>query len=90
MLNDKQTYDAIKEIIMDVLNTQGLLAGQWHLGTVDQVVSTTKLKVFVDGSTTSQTISCNPDITFGVGDQIWVIFINGNRRDKFALCKRAI
>ena len=90
MLNDKQTYDTIKQIVLDVINKEKALIGNWHLGTVDQIISPTKLKVFVDGSTISQTISCNPDVTFTIGDHVWVIFINGNQRDKFVLCHRAV
>lgn len=89
-MNDKQFYDFIKNTVEDILAAQGLLTGQWHLGTVDQVISPTKLKVFVDGSDVSQTISCNPDVAFAVGNHVWVIYINGNPRDKFVLSKRAI
>lgn len=86
----KQDYRQIKEMIHDELRTLKLLTGQWHVGTVDTVTSTTRLKVFLDGSTTSITIPCNPDVTFVAGDKVWVVFINGNARDKFVLCKRGI
>lgn len=89
-MNDKQIYDQMKEIVLDVMKAEGLLVGQWHLGTVDEIVSPTKLKVFVDGSDTSQTISCNPDVVFTAGSHVWVVFINGNARDKFVLSRRAI
>jgi hypothetical protein len=89
-MDDKKIYNLISEIVTDMLNKQGLLLGHWHLGTVDQVLSSTKLKVFVDGSDVSQTVSCNPDVTFATGNHIWVVFINGNSRDKFAISKRAV
>lgn len=89
-MNDKQVYDSIKEIVMDVMRAEGLLVGHWHLGTVDEVLSSTKLKVFVDGSDVAQTISCNPDVTFEVDSHVWVVYINGNARDKFVISKRAI
>lgn len=89
-MNDKQFYDKVNEIVSDVLTRQGLLIGQWRLGTVDQIISPTKLKVFIDGSDTPQTVSCNPDITFTSGNHVWVIYINGNARDKFVLSKRAV
>lgn len=89
-MNDRQLYDSIKEIVLDVMRAEGAFIGQWHLGLVDSIVSPTKLKVFVDGSTTSQTISCNPDVTFPVESHVWVVYINGNARDKFVLSKRAI
>lgn len=89
-MNDKKIYDQVKEIVLDVMKSQGALIGQWHLGFVEQVVSPTKLKVFIDGSEISQTISCNPDVAFTIGSHVWVIYINGNPRDKFVLTKRAI
>lgn len=89
-MSEKQNYEAIKQIILDVLKKEGMLTGQWHLGTVDRVISSTKLKVFVDGGSVAQTVSCNPDVTFSKGDEVWVVFINGNPRDKFVISKRAI
>lgn len=89
-MNDKQIYDKVKEIVLDVMKAEGAFVGQWHLGTVDTIVSPTKLKVFVDGSTVSQTVSCNPDVTFTKGNYVWVVYINGNPRDKFVLSRRAI
>ncbi|MDT0160259.1 hypothetical protein [Bacillus sp. AG4(2022)] len=90
MRNNKQDYDAIVEIVKNTINSLGLQVGQWHLGKVTEVVSLTKLKVIVDDGQFAQTVSCNPDITFAVDDQVWVIFINGNPRDKFVLSKRAV
>lgn len=83
-------YKDVENIVYNILNQEKLLNKSWHLGTVDSVVSPLKLKVFVDGSTTSQTVSCNPDITFVTGDYVWVLYINGNPRDKFVISKRAI
>jgi hypothetical protein len=89
-MNDKQFYDMLREIVREELKSQSLLDKQWHHGLVESVDSSIKLKVFVDGSEISQTISCNPDVSFSVGDQVWVIYINGNPRDKFVLAKRGI
>lgn len=80
----------IENVVVKLLNKLGLLNGQWHLGEVTEIVSQTKLKVKVDGSELSQTLSCNPDVTFQIEDHVWVIFINGNARDKFVIAKRAI
>lgn len=87
---DEQFLKYVNKIIKQEISKMGLQVGQWHLGKVDSVTSTTKLKVFIDGSTTSQTVSCNPDVTFSIGDYVWVVYINGNPRDKFVLCKRGI
>lgn len=88
-MNDKKFHDLIKTIVQNELKAQNLV-GNWHLGVVDSVTSSKKLSVFVDGSTTAQSISCNPDVTFNVNDEVWVVFINGNPRDKFVISKRAV
>ena len=89
-MNDKQIYNQIRRIVLDVLESEGMFIKEWHHGKVDVVTSPTHLKVFVDGSEMSQTISCNPDVTFTVGDEVWVLYINGNPRDKHVISKRAI
>ncbi|MGD6876760.1 hypothetical protein [Bacillus infantis] len=86
----KLEYQDIENIVYNILNKEKLLNKQWHLGTIDTVISPLKVKVFVDGSDVSQTVSCNPDITFTSGDYVWVLYINGNPRDKFVISKRAI
>lgn len=86
----KQFHSQMEEIILNVLKKEGLLVKPYHHGIVDSVISPTKLKVFVDGSDVSQTISCNPDITFEKGDHVWVVYINNSPRDKFVISKRAI
>jgi len=89
-MEDGKFYKIIEEIVKEQLKKEKLLNGNWHLGTVDSVIDSKKLKVLVDGGQLPQTISCNPDVTFSVGDSVWVIFINGNPRDKFVLSKRAV
>jgi hypothetical protein len=89
-MNDKQFHNLMKTMIREELKAQGLLVGQWHLGKVGQIVSTKQLKCYIDGGDVLQTVACNPSVTFAVNDEIWVIYINGNARDKFAISKRAI
>jgi hypothetical protein len=87
---DEKLIKVITRIVNQILTKQGLLQGQWHLGTVDQVISNKKTKVFVDGSDIAQTVSCNPDLNLVSGDSVWVIFINNNPLDKFIISKRAV
>jgi hypothetical protein len=86
----KKLIETIENVVMQVLQRLNLLQGQWRLGTVVSVESTTKLKVQIDGSETVQSVPCNPDITFSPNDRIFVININNNPNDKFAISKRAI
>lgn len=87
---DKLFIEKVKNIVYSILNKNNLLQGNWHVGKVDTVVSPTRLYCFVDGSNTSQLIASNPDVTFSPNDEIFIIFINNNSKDKFALCKRGM
>jgi hypothetical protein len=89
-MTNKQIYDLIKSIVVEEIKAQGLLIGQWHLGVVNSVVDSKFLSVFIDGSTTAQNIPYNPSVSFIPNEEIWVVYINGNSKDKFALCKRAV
>lgn len=80
----------IEKKIYSILREKRILGGEWHLGKVESVISSKKISVYVDGSDTPQRIPCNPDVTFNVGDHVWVIFVNGDSRNKFVLSKRAI
>ncbi len=80
----------IQDVVNQVIDNANLRTGSWRLGEVQSVISSTQLKVYVDGSTTAITIPCNPSVTFAIGDNVWVININGNPRDRFVLCKRGI
>jgi hypothetical protein len=88
-MDTKQFYEMVRTIVRDELKSQNIV-GQWHLGTVTEVTDTKQLKVIVDAGELSQTIPCNPSVTFAVNDEVWVVYINGNARDKFVLCKRAV
>lgn len=80
----------VMKVIYKVLRKEQLLQSEFRLGKVDSVISPTQLKVFIDGSTTSVTCSCNPDVTFATGNNVFVIYINNNSNNRFVLCKRAI
>ena len=80
----------VKSIIYKVLNKEKLLKGEWNLGKVESVIDAKHLKVFVNGSSISQTIPCNPDVTFAIGDEVWVIFPNHDERNAFVISKRAV
>lgn len=80
----------VKNVVYTILRKENLLQGEWHLGKVESVINPKRLKVFVDGSETAITVPCNPDVNFQPGDEIFVIFINRDSKNKYALCKRAI
>lgn len=87
---NEEFYKYVEKIVETVLQNKGLLNGQWHLGTVEQVISPTRLSVFVDGSTVPQTIPCNPKVIFSVGDKVFVLYVNGKSSDKYVPFHRGL
>ena len=83
-------YKLVSEIVRTEIRNLGLLKGDWHLGKVHSVIDSKKLNVYVDGATVHQPIPCNPDVMFSPQDEVIVIYLNGNSKDKFCLCRRAI
>lgn len=86
----KRLYEYVTKIIYKILEKENVLQSEWLLGKVDVVVDSKTLKCFINGSATSLTVNCNPDVTFHVGDEIWIICVNNNPINKFALCRRGI
>lgn len=86
---DSKLFNTVKKIVYIILRKENLLQGQWHIGTVKTVLSPYMLDVYVDGSENSQKIPCNPDIKFLEGEKIWILYINGDNRNKFVPFKRA-
>ena len=78
----------IRNIVLDELKTLGLLQNPFRLGKVDSVISQNKLKVFIDGSDTSVTVSCDPDKTFAAGDEVWIEITARDNKSKFVRTKR--
>lgn len=103
--NESQRFiDIVQSIVKAELNRAGLMTGQWHLGTVDEVLTksvddgqggtieqkTGFLKVFVNGSQVSQKIPHNPDVEFNPNDKVFVLFVNGDSKNKFVPFKRSV
>lgn len=82
--------NVVQSIVKTEIQNAGLYLGQWHNGTVEEVISPSRLRVFVDGSMTSQQVPCNPDVLFKSGDKVFVLFVNGDTKNKFIPFKRGI
>lgn len=89
-MNTQDTLEILRTLIKTEIRNAGLLTGQWRLGKVASVISNKKLMVKVDGSTVAQEIGCNPDGNFSINDEVWVIFINGDSKNKFVISRRAV
>lgn len=89
-MDQNNFYQVIRDIVQNELKKSNLQTGQWHLGTINQVKTSKLLSVFVDGSTTAQDIPCNPDVTFTAGSKVFVLYVNGDTKNKFVPFKRGI
>ena len=87
---DNKFIEFVQRIVRIELQNAGLQQGQWHIGTVTSIVSSKILQVKIDGSTVAQKVPCNPDITFAVNDPVFVLFVNGDSKNKYIPFKRAI
>jgi hypothetical protein len=84
-------YDTIEKMVMKILTEQKVLNSTFLLGKVDQVISESKLRVFINGSTVAQLVNCNPDITFSVGDHVVIANLSRtSSHDKFVISRRIV
>jgi hypothetical protein len=88
-ITKEELVSLITNIVYTVLNNEGVLRGPWRLGKVESVVSNNLLRVYIDDSETAQTVPCDPDKNFIAGDDVYVVYINGDPKDKFVTHKRA-
>lgn len=86
---DLKFMDAVKKIVYFILRKENILQNQWHVGTVSSVLSRYRLKVYIDGSDIEQLIPCNPNIEFVEGEKVWVLYINGDSKNKYVPFKRS-
>lgn len=87
---DSKFFNLVKKIVYKILTKEKLLQSEWRLGKVASIISTKMLTVYINGSTVAQRVPCNPDVTFAVGDEIWVICINKDSKNMYVLSKRAV
>lgn len=87
---DLKFVDAVTKVVESILRNKGLTNGQWHMGKVEEVLSNKLLSVYIDGSDEAQKIPCNPDVSFSQEDKVFVLYVNGNSKDKFVPFKRGI
>ena len=80
----------IKDMVYTILVNENLLRGDWQNGKVKGVISKKMLTVSVNGSSETQNIPCNPDVPFAINDEVFVVNINGDSRNKFVLCRRGV
>lgn len=90
MRANEMFYQSVKKIVKQILIDEDVLRGDIHYGIVDEVVSSSKLKIKLDGSDIAQTIPCNPDVNFSSGDHVVVQFFNKNPKDKFVICRKEV
>lgn len=87
---DQQLIDAITSIVYTVLNNENLLRGIWRNGTVEGIISKNLLSIRVDGSEDTQNIPCDPDRVYKVGDEVIVVLLNNDPKNKYVLGKKGV
>lgn len=85
---NKELIAGMRRIVQEELIASGLLLNTWRMGKIAEIISSNKVKCFVDGSDVAITISCNPDVVFNVDDEVWIINTSRDGHSKFVLCKR--
>ncbi|GED72724.1 hypothetical protein BRE01_64260 [Brevibacillus reuszeri] len=88
ILQSRELLHGIRELIREEFKNEGLLKEPWRFRKIDEVLSPTKVKCFVDGSDTSIVISCNPDVLFRKNDEVWIVNTARDNKSRFVLCKR--
>lgn len=76
-------------LVENKLRKANLIRGEWHIGKIDSIINPYSANVFVDGSTTSQKVPTNPNINFVAGEQVLVVFLNGDSKNKYVIAKCA-
>jgi hypothetical protein len=88
--NGIEFHRTVERTVLSILDKEGLLNRQWGYGEVDEVISPSKLKVFINGGETSHIIPCNPDVSFQPNDHVIIVYINGISNDKFVISRRIV
>jgi ribosome biogenesis GTPase A len=91
MENNRNASDVFVEnmmkVVYKVLRKENLLQSEFHMGKVAEVLPNYYLSIYIDGSSTTQKVKCNPDITFHANDQVIVIFINNDSKNKYVMSR---
>ncbi|MCY9599131.1 hypothetical protein PC41400_08100 [Paenibacillus chitinolyticus] len=87
-MTNEDFIKAVRQIVNIELKENNLAIGHWHLGTVMKVKNKTLLSISINGSATSQDVPCNPDVNFIKGDLVYVVYVNGDSKNKFVPYKR--
>ncbi len=89
---DKDKFiEVVQKIVSTQLQKLGFFINEWHLGKVAVIHPGNFLDIYIDGSSyATPNIPGNPDITFQVGDYVWVHFVNRKPNNLFVPYKRNV
>ena len=81
--------ESIKTMVYSILSDYNSHQ-QYHYGTIKRINGDGTVDLYIDGSdNVKKNIQCNPDINIRETDKVIVLYVNGNSKDSFVLCKRA-
>lgn len=90
-MSQDKFIQTVSQITTNLLDKLGFFVDEWHLGKVAGVNANKTLNLYIDGSTTvTPSVPSNPDVTFAVGDFVWVHFVNRKKTNLFVPYKRQI
>ena len=75
----------LQKLVMQILEKNGLLKGNKLFGVIENVISETKVRVYVEKELRSQICNCPPRVGFEVGDRVLIENINNNPHDRFII-----
>ena len=85
----QETIDAIKKIVRATLKEYNINQQIHHYGTVERVNGDNTVNIHIDGAEEiKRNVRCNPDVVFKETDKVIVLYINGNSKSPFVLCRR--
>lgn len=76
---------SLEKLVMQILQKNGLLKGNKLFGIVEEVISETQLKIYLQQEMRSTLVNCPPRIAFEMGDRVLVENINNNPHDRFVI-----
>ncbi len=73
----------LQKLVMQILEKNGLLKGNKLFGVIEDIISETVVKVYIEKELKSQLCNCPPKNGFQIGDRVLVENINNNPHDRF-------
>lgn len=75
----------MEKMTMQTASKHGLLQGNKLFGMIEEVLSDSRLRVYLDHATRSEIVTCSPHVNYKLGDRVLIEKINNNPHDMFVV-----